>query len=272
MPPRRNQSEPIPQLKIPREEARKRLTARLAFAKALRARQFTTADDLRLLRQELQKFGDYNAVLIEQIFSTSYKADRYRNTQSSLSYAPEMVYENLEAELSSLDEHINYLESDINILDILNESPDAASTEKKIPTNVVFIGHGHSSEWLKLEKFLTKTLHLDTEEFDGEPSAGYSVKERLQQMLGKASFAFIVMTGENQRDETAKRYARDSVIHEVGLFQGRLGFEKAIILLEDGCETFSNAQGVVYIPFAKGDLMSASEKIRAVLKREKMIS
>jgi predicted nucleotide-binding protein len=34
-----------------------------------------------------------------------------------------------------------------------------------------------------------------------------------------------------------------NVIHEAGLFQGRLGFERAIILLEDGCEEFSNIQG-----------------------------
>ena len=29
--------------------------------------------------------------------------------------------------------------------------------------------------------------------------------------------------------------ARMNVIHEVGLFQGRLGFERAIVLLEEGC-------------------------------------
>jgi hypothetical protein len=36
--------------------------------------------------------------------------------------------------------------------------------------------------------------------------------------------------------------------HEVGLFQGRLGFEKAIVLLEDGCEEFSNIKGLVQMP------------------------
>ena len=39
-----------------------------------------------------------------------------------------------------------------------------------------------------------------------------------------------------------------NVIHEVGLFQGRLGANKAIILLEDGCEEFSNIQGLVRMP------------------------
>jgi hypothetical protein len=31
---------------------------------------------------------------------------------------------------------------------------------------------------------------------------------------------------------------RRHVVHEAGLFQGRLGFERAIILLEDGCKSF----------------------------------
>jgi len=38
--------------------------------------------------------------------------------------------------------------------------------------------------------------------------------------------------------------ARLNVIHEAGLFQGRIGFDKAIILLENGCDEFSNLQGL----------------------------
>ncbi len=60
-------------------------------------------------------------------------------------------------------------------------------------------------------------------------------------------------------------FARMNVIHEVGLFQGRLGFTKAIVLLEEGCEEFSNIQGLGQVRFPRGNITAAFEEVRAVL-------
>jgi predicted nucleotide-binding protein len=68
------------------------------------------------------------------------------------------------------------------------------------------------------------------------------------------------------------KHARENVIHEMGLFQGRYGFERAIILLEDGCQEFSNITGIGQIRFVKGKLASESEEIRKVLEREGILS
>ena len=65
--------------------------------------------------------------------------------------------------------------------------------------------------------------------------------------------------------------ARMNVVHEAGLFQGRLGFKKAIILLEEGCEEFSNIEGLGHIPFPPGHISSAFEQVRRVLERESII-
>ena len=65
--------------------------------------------------------------------------------------------------------------------------------------------------------------------------------------------------------------ARMNVIHEVGLFQGRLGFTKAIVVLEEGCEEFSNIQGLGQIRFPKNNISAAFEEIRAVLEREGLV-
>ena len=46
------------------------------------------------------------------------------------------------------------------------------------------------------------------------------------------------MTAEDENAE-GRMQARMNVIHEVGLFQGRLGFEKAIVILEEGCDEFT---------------------------------
>lgn len=136
--------------------------------------------------------------------------------------------------------------------------------------NRVFIGHGRSNEWLKLVNFLTERLGLDYEEFNREPAAGYSNKERLEAMLESSGFAFLVMTAEDA-DSEGRPHARDNVVHEAGLFQGRHGFLRAIVLLEDGCTEFSNIHGLVQIRFPKGDILATSEEIRRVLEREGML-
>jgi len=129
----------------------------------------------------------------------------------------------------------------------------------------VFIGHGHSRIWLELKNFLEHRLNLECDEFDRKAAAGKTVKERLESMLEDATFAFLILTAETQRGDE-KWHPRDNVIHEVGLFQGRLGFDRAIVLLEEGCDEFTNIAGLVQIRFPKGDIAARFEPIRQVLE------
>src|ERR1017187_2481171 len=94
----------------------------------------------------------------------------------------------------------------------------------------VFIGHGGSLVWHQLKDFLTGRLDLECEEFNAESVSGRGTIPRLEEMLDRTWFAFIVMTGEDVHGDGAT-HARENVIREAGLFQGRLGFERAIILL-----------------------------------------
>jgi len=146
--------------------------------------------------------------------------------------------------------------------DLLRKPPGDGKT--------VFIGHGQSQLWRALKDFLKDRLNLDVEEFNSVPVAGTATAARLKEMLQRASFAFIIMTAEDEQPDGKKR-ARENVVHEVGLFQGRLGFERAIILLEHGCEEFSNINGLGQIRFPKDNIGAAFEEIRRVLEREKLI-
>ena len=78
------------------------------------------------------------------------------------------------------------------------------------------------------------------------------------------------MTAEDEQAD-GKIRARENVVHVVGLFQGRLGFTRAIVLLEEGCEEFSNIHGLGQIRFPKGNVSAKFEEIRAVLERENLI-
>ena len=131
----------------------------------------------------------------------------------------------------------------------------------------VFIGHGRSHCWRDLKDFISGRLKLVCDEFNRVVTAGYTIPERLKEMLEQASIAFLVMTAEDEQVD-GKLHARMNVIHEVGLFQGKLGFRKAIILLEEGCEKFSNIHGLVEIRFPKGDIRAVFEEIREVMERE----
>jgi hypothetical protein len=128
----------------------------------------------------------------------------------------------------------------------------------------IFIGHGHANDWLALKDFLISRLHLQCQDFNAVPTAGIATKERLEQLLSGASFAFLVMTAEDAVADGTSR-ARENVVHEAGLFQGRLGFARAIILLEDGCAEFSNIHGIGQIRFPKGRIQASFEEIRGVL-------
>lgn len=145
------------------------------------------------------------------------------------------------------------------------------SGDTKIPPSTIFIGHGRSNTWMLLKDFLQDRLKLQWDEFNREPPAGITTKERLEDMLAKARFAFIVMTAEDEHPD-GTMHARENVIHEAGLFQGRLGFGRAILLVEEGCAEFSNIHGLTQIRFPKGNIIAASEEIRRTLEREGILS
>ena len=131
----------------------------------------------------------------------------------------------------------------------------------------VFIGHGRSTVWHHLKELLEGRLKLQVDEFNSRPTAGITTIDRLDEMLNAAGFAFLILTAEDERVDGAKQ-ARMNVVHEVGLFQGKLGFRKAIVLLEEGCEEFTNIVGLGQIRFPSNDIMAKSEEIRRVLERE----
>lgn len=99
------------------------------------------------------------------------------------------------------------------------------------------------------------------------PVAGVTNTARLSEMLDAAAIAFMILTGEDEQAD-GKRHARMNAVHEAGLFQGRLGFTRAIVLLEEGCEEFSNIEGLGQIRFPKGNIKAVFDDVRRVLERE----
>jgi predicted nucleotide-binding protein len=192
----------------------------------------------------------------------------YTDSYPQLRHYQEGVAKNIEHSIAILEQAIEALEEDLE--DASGEISETSPTPEKSGGGRVFIGHGGSLVWKDLKDFIQDRLKLPWEEFNRVPAAGVTTAERLSDMLDTAGIAFLVMTGEDERADGAL-LARMNVVHEAGLFQGRLGFKKAIILLEHGCEEFSNIYGLGQIRFPKGNIAAIFEKIREVLEREGLL-
>jgi predicted nucleotide-binding protein len=181
------------------------------------------------------------------------------------SLSHKLITENINAS-EELEKRTHLLESYVTAIEKIGVN---AFVNRSIGSRV-FIGHGRSPIWRELKDFLSDRLELRWDEFNREAVAGITTFGRISEMLDSASFAFLVMTAEDQHSDTTT-HARQNVVHEVGLFQGRLGPKKAIILLEEGCNEFSNIVGLSQIRFPKGQISAVFEEIRRVLEREGVI-
>ena len=145
--------------------------------------------------------------------------------------------------------------------------PEVEKPKQPKPKPKVFIGHGQSLQWRDLKDHLQDQHGYEVIAYEMGSRAGHSIRDVISDMLEKSSFAILVMTGEDKTPDGRLR-PRQNVIHETGLFQGRLGFTKAIVLIEEGTEVFSNIAGVQQIRYAKGNIKETFGDVLAVLKRE----
>jgi predicted nucleotide-binding protein len=117
---------------------------------------------------------------------------------------------------------------------------------------VICLGHGRDTAWKSVFGHLkgSVTPNVDVVNFETDELPGREATEILKKMMERATFAVVLMTAEDQTAD-GKWRARQNVVHEVGLFQGRLGFEKVVMLVDEKVERPTNLFGVLHIPFTK---------------------
>jgi predicted nucleotide-binding protein len=130
----------------------------------------------------------------------------------------------------------------------------------------VFIGHGRSKLWARVQVFLNDDLNLKTLTFEDESRTSESIVNILGGFLNNSSIAILILTAEDESAE-GKLRARQNVVHEAGLFQGRLGFDKVIILKQEGVEDFTNIAGLQYISFSGDNVEQCFYELQRKLKK-----
>lgn len=130
----------------------------------------------------------------------------------------------------------------------------------------VFLGHGSRNKaWLEIESFLDG-MGAEVVSYESRSRAGEHIVDVLTSMLNQSNFALLVHTADDEVAGGATR-ARENVVHETGLFQARLGFDKAIVIREEGTEPFSNLEGLLELRFTSGQIRDVFDKVAELLNR-----
>jgi predicted nucleotide-binding protein len=87
---------------------------------------------------------------------------------------------------------------------------------------VIFIDHGRSHHWRDLKDHLQDKHGYKVIAYESGARAGRSIRDIVEEMASKASFACLVLTAEDKQED-GTFHARQNVIHETGLFQGNWG-------------------------------------------------
>lgn len=157
------------------------------------------------------------------------------------------------------------IEEIFNVFDSSCEKCIVPKDEENLP--IIFIGHGRKNDWSDLANHLTYKHGYKIQAYESGARAGNTIRDILESMLDISSFAILVLTGEDFMANNGIR-ARQNVIHEAGLFQGRLGFNRAIMIVEEGIENFSNVDGIQQIRYNPGNIKETFGEILATIKRE----
>ncbi|MCT4173044.1 nucleotide-binding protein [Elizabethkingia anophelis] len=142
--------------------------------------------------------------------------------------------------------------------------------QKNLKPKKVFIGHGRSKLWARVQLYLKDDLKIESFTFESETQTSKSIIQILEDFLENSGFAILILTAEDETLE-GKLRARQNVIHECGLFQGRLGFDNVVLLKQTEAEELSNLAGLQYIPFNEENIEQTFYELQRKLKKSGLI-
>jgi sugar/nucleoside kinase (ribokinase family) len=129
----------------------------------------------------------------------------------------------------------------------------------------IFISHGNNSEWYAVQHFVEDRFDSPVHFFESAPWGGHEVSEALSKYLERCSLAVCVLTAEDFTGD-GRKFARQSVIHEVGLFQGQHGFDRVVLLVEEGCDFVPHAAIAYTISFPHNRINRSFYQLADIIK------
>lgn len=160
-------------------------------------------------------------------------------------------------------------------LDDYEHSIEIGSSAEKtaaVPSNRVFVVHGHDDAAHQgLARFLEK-LGLEAIILKEQPDQGRTIIEKFEHSAGDVGFAVVLLTpddlGGSVKAATPDARARQNVIFELGYFAGKLGRGRVCLLRKGHVEIPSDLYGVIYTDMDPADGWKA--KLVGELKAAKL--
>ncbi|WP_454863300.1 TIR domain-containing protein [Pseudomonas hormoni] len=149
------------------------------------------------------------------------------------------------------------LEEDLVDHEHLIEIGSSAEKAAVVPSNRVFVVHGHDEAALQgLARFLEK-LGLEAIILKEQPNQGRTIIEKFEETADDIGFAVVLLTpddlGASVKAEASDARARQNVIFELGYFAAKLGRGRVCLLRKGHVEIPSDLYGVIYTDMDSAD-------------------
>jgi hypothetical protein len=224
----------------------------------------TTADEVEEFRVRFFGWNEYTSALLESsfevkgAFTASPKGeftltdidilDIKLGARKTAQYVDVML-------TSALGKKLRVLESIRERLEIWHDVPPP--TERQAPGDAIFLVHGHDHESREhVRSFLLRCTSREVIVLDEKPGGGADILGKLLAHAGKAAYAVVLLTGDDEGraagSGSLRRRARQNVVLELGLFIGLLGRKNVTALHEPGVEIPSDYLGVTYVELDPG--------------------
>lgn len=238
-----------------------------------KVRQMNKSELLEKLKEEIFTYDDFSEIkyktkyisIFENIFGLDNRFTKEANNIAdgwNVKGSIDAMYGKISHDQFMRNVHaafINLLDEAIDFL----KMNDEIEMEKNIMKDKVFIVHGHDeklkyqlSDWLRKIGVEPIILH---EQANGGTS---SILDKLER-YSDVDCAIALFTADDVGSEKGKKLqprARQNVVFEAGMFLGKLGKKRVIVLYEEGIESPGDLGGCVYIPADKYD--GWKEKLR----------
>jgi predicted nucleotide-binding protein len=261
-------------LAVSREEARQRVTARIAKGEELKSRPIRDRQELNEAEAEYLNWTEYNGEMLRRIYTSPQLADEYDRSPAiafigSVQRFDEEIrdlHESIDRKcrrLASIEERIELVPLAPNVGD---DRPPAKAIAG-VANDKVFVVHGHDEAVREAVARFIHKLGLVPVILHEQVNQGLTIVEKLERH-GDVGYAIILLTPDDvggTNPESLQPRARQNVVLELGYFVGRLGRNHVCAIHRGTVELPSDYVGVVYVPFdsAGGWSIQLAKELRA---------